>query len=268
MAMRMATGTMRVKTNKFIDLHCHILPAIDDGTPDVAASIALARATVADGIGTILATPHHMDRHYVNHAAAVQQATREFQEVLKREKIPLQLFSGQEIHLNAHLLDNWNDLLGIDDRRHYILLEFPHEMVPAYTEELLFELSCRGVTSVIAHPERNTELISNPVKLFDLIERGCLAQVTATSLVGTFGKQVQRTAVEFVKCGLVQVVASDAHMLKYRNLAMTAAYEVLTALGTEYSDQFQQNARDLINGETIAVPELSLPRKQRKYWLF
>ncbi|RRK09248.1 tyrosine protein phosphatase [Lactiplantibacillus garii] len=257
-----------MKKNSYVDLHCHILPKIDDGSPSLATSLDLARQAVADGIGTILATPHHMDRHYRNHAVDVEAAVTAFQRELDQHQIPLKIYAGQEVHLNGHLMDHLDDLLGIDTRSNYLLLELPHEMVPSYVDEMIFQLSCAGITPVIAHPERNAQLIAEPQRLYELVKQGVLAQVTATSLVGTFGGRVQRTAKEFVKCGLVQVVASDAHALTNREFAMTKAYKVLSEMNSEYPDQFEQNARDLLNGEDVAVPAITIPRKQRKFWLF
>ena len=94
-----------------------------------------------------------------------------------------------------------------------------------------------------------------------------MAQVTATSLVGAFGEQVQRTAKEFVKCGLVQVVASDAHTLKNRGFAMTKAYEVLNEMNSKYPERFATNARNLLNGDKIKARRIEVPRKKRKNWL-
>lgn len=94
-----------------------------------------------------------------------------------------------------------------------------------------------------------------------------MAQVTATSLVGAFGEQVQRTAKEFVKCGLVQVVASDAHTLKNRGFAMTKAYQVLNEMDSRYPERFATNARNLLNGDKIKARRIEVPRKQRKHWL-
>ncbi|AVK63335.1 tyrosine protein phosphatase [Lactobacillus sp. CBA3606] len=257
-----------MKKNNLVDIHCHILPGIDDGSPSLADSIGLAQAAVADGIKYILATPHHLDRHYVNHAPAVRQAVQTFQSELDRRGIDLEIFPGQEVHLNGQLMTHLDDLLGIDVDRQYLLLELPHEMVPSYLEELIFQLSCDGITPVIAHPERNAQLIAEPQKLYELVKQGVLAQVTATSLVGTFGKQVQRTAKEFVECGLVQVVASDAHVLANRQFAMTAAYQVLEKLGTDYATQFAMNARNLLNGDLVDVQTIEMPRKKRRFWLF
>ena len=84
-------------------------------------------------------------------------------------------------------------------------------------------------------------------------------------IVAAFGEQVQRTAKEFVKCGLVQVVASDAHTLKNRVFAMTKAYQVLNEMDSQYPERFATNARDLLNGEQIDTGEIVMPRKQRKH---
>lgn len=261
-------GITVMKINNLVDLHCHILPAIDDGSPSLEASLGLARQAVADGIRYILATPHHMDRHYLNHAYDVETAVKAFQAELNENDIPLTVFPGQEVHLNGQLMENVDDLLGIDTSRNYLLLELPHEMVPSYLDEMIFQLSCEGITPVIAHPERNTQIIAEPQRLYKLVENGVLAQVTATSLVGTFGEQVQRTAKEFVKCGLVQVVASDAHTLKNRGFAMSKAYDVLNEMNSEYPERFATNARDLLNGEQIEMGRILVPKKQKKFWLF
>lgn len=128
-------------------------------------------------------------------------------------------------------------------------------------------MPCEGITPVIAHPERNAQIIAEPQRLYKLAEDGVLAQVTATSLVGTFGEQVQRTAKEFVKYGLVQVVASDAHTLRNRGFAMTKAYEVLNEMNSKYPERFATNARNLLNGDKIKARIIEVPRKQRKHWL-
>lgn len=261
-------GIIVMKKNELVDIHCHILPGIDDGSPSMAKSIELAQQAVADGIRTILATPHHMDRHYTNHASAVREAVKRFQVELNRRGIDLHIFPGQEVHLTGEMMENLDDLLGIDEKRNYLLLELPHEMVPNYLDEVIFQLFGEGITPVIAHPERNARIIAEPQILYNLVNQGVLAQVTATSLVGTFGTQVQKTAKEFVRCGLVQVVASDAHALKNREFAMTQAYQVLSEMGSDYPDQFAQNARNLLNGDDVSVESIEMPRKRRKFGLF
>ncbi|MDQ7937718.1 CpsB/CapC family capsule biosynthesis tyrosine phosphatase [Lactiplantibacillus sp. WILCCON 0030] len=257
-----------MKNDNLVDLHCHILPGIDDGSPSLTTSISLAQAAVADGVKYILATPHHMDRNYVNHRQNIEQAVTMFQHELVARKIDLQVFPGQEVHLNGHLLEHLDDLLGMDSAKRYVLLELPHEMVPNYLEEVIYQLACQGIVAMIAHPERNAQILAKPEKLYDLIQQGCLAQVTATSLVGTFGKQVQRTAKEFVKCGLVQIVASDAHVLPKRDFALSAAYDVLAKMHDDYPKRFKANAQHILNGELIDLKRVVLPHQQHKFHLF
>jgi len=252
----------------YVDLHCHILPGLDDGPKSMASSLKLARQAVNDGVKTILATPHHLDRRFVNHPEVVRKAVLDFQTALKRESISLKVFPGQEIRVNGQLMTNLDDLLGISESQKYLLLELPFETVPGYLEELVFRLLCAGITPVIAHPERNRQIIAEPKILYNLVNMGVLAQVTATSLVGAFGKQVQRTAKEFVRCGLVQVVVSDAHALTNRHFAMTQAYQVLAALDVNYPEWFATNAKDLINGADISVEVIEMPRNKRKFRLF
>jgi len=264
----LATDTIAMKPSDYVDLHCHILPGIDDGAQTITQSLDLAEQAVADGIRYILATPHHFDRQYVNGAQLVKQAVVDFQAELDRRSIPLTVFPGQEIHLNEQLLNDDNDLLGIDLNRNYILLELPHEMVPVYLEDIIFDLLSKGITPVIAHPERNAQILAEPQRLYDLITTGCLAQATATSLVGGFGKQVQSTTQELIRCGLIQVIASDAHALAHRGFAMTAAYRELKNMNADYPEVFATNARKLLNGERLDQTAIRTPRKVRKFWQF
>ena len=175
---------------KIVDLHCHILPGIDDGSPDLEHSLDLARAAVADGVTHILATPHHLDNNYVNHRTDVIKAVQNFQNELAAEQIALQVFPGQEVHINGDLPQRYADLLGADEKKRYMLLEFPHSNVPAYAKRLIFELQKLGTTPIIVHPERNKEIQKDLNILYDFIQHGALAQVTATSYAGGFGDHV------------------------------------------------------------------------------
>lgn len=255
-----------MKPTRLVDLHCHILPGIDDGTPSLEDAIKLATTAVADGVGYVLATPHHLDRHYTNHAVTVRKAVQALQAELIRREIQLQLFPSQEIHVTGQLMEKLDDVLGMDVAGKYLLLELPHGMVPNYLSQIVFQLLCRGITPVIAHPERNDQILANPQILADLVKQGALAQVTATSLVGGFGRQVQQMAKELVVCGLVQVVGSDAHASKNRAFAMTHAYQVLATIAPELPEQFKNNARNLLNGEKVLVTTTALAKRSWFSW--
>ncbi|MFD1411500.1 tyrosine-protein phosphatase [Lapidilactobacillus gannanensis] len=261
----MATNTPR--KNSLIDLHCHILPGLDDGSKSVEESLELAHAAVREGIGYILCTPHHLDRNYTNHALDVVQKVHDFQKILDEQAIPLTLFPGQEVHLNGDLDQRVEDLLGIDSAMRYLLVELPHEEVPTYTTELFFQLSMRGITPVIAHPERNARIKADPEILYDFISNGALGQLTATSLVGVFGKGVQKFSQELITHGLVHIIASDAHMLPNRQFALKEGYLALDALDRAYGPQFYENSKHLINGEDIdhRIP-LTLLKKRKRFF--
>ncbi|WP_057896864.1 tyrosine-protein phosphatase [Liquorilactobacillus oeni] len=258
------------KSQKIVDLHCHLLPGIDDGSPDLEHSLELAHAAVAEGITHILATPHHLDGDYVNHRPDVLHHVADFQRELDTRQIPLIIFPGQEVHINGDLIERYDDLLGIDEGKNYMLIEFPHGSVPAYAKRLFFELRKKGTTPVIVHPERNHEIQGNLNLLYDFIADGALAQLTATSYIGGFGPKVQEISEKLVEHGLVQLFASDAHALKGRKFALREAFLALREkMGQEKVDQFEKTAEDLLNGLPVMAKDYSrIDEKKKKRFFF
>ena len=177
-----------------IDLHSHLLPDIDDGSASMRASLRMAREAVTEGIEAMLMTPHHMNGQYNNPKADVVALTEKFQLMLDQEGIPLQVFPSQEVRINGELINALvtDEILFADEGNRFLLLEFPDDDVPTYSADMIFNLMQRGITVQIAHPERNTKLMAQPEILYQLVERGAIAQVTASSYVGAFGKKVQK----------------------------------------------------------------------------
>ena len=257
------------KSGRLVDLHCHLLPGIDDGSPDLAHSLELAEMAAAEGITHILATPHHLDGDYVNHRADVIKAVENFQQELDQRQIPLKIFPGQEVHINGDLTERYDDLLGIDEQKNYMLIEFPHGSVPEYASRLFFELRKLGTTPIIVHPERNRGIQENLNLLYDFISEGALAQLTATSYVGGFGKHVQEISDQLVDHRLVQIFASDAHALKGRDFALREAMLRLREKhGQVAVDEFEQNAEDLLNGDPVIARGYSKIEKKKHFWFF
>lgn len=237
-----------------IDIHCHLLPGIDDGSEDLDVSLQMARDAVADGITHALMTPHHMNGHFINHAADVINLTNWFQTELDKNNIPLTVFPSQEVRINGNLLSllDHHDILTTDEQGQYILIEFPSHDVPTFTKKMLFHLQERGLTPIIVHPERNTELMKHPELLFDMINNGAYSQVTASSYVGTFGKAVQKFSEDILDNGLAQIIASDAHHLPGRTYEMSDAFAKLKKkYGQRRSRLFDENAKALINGDPL-----------------
>lgn len=257
-----------------IDLHCHILPGVDDGSKDLDMSLAMARVAVQQGISHILVTPHHMDGMYLNHKADVLKKTAAFQDALEAAGIPLTVFPGQEVHLTGDLLKaiEADDILFMDEGGRYLLLELPHSGIPEYTEDMIFELQARGITPVIAHPERNHGFQKDPDRLYDFVEMGCLTQLTDSSYLGVFGKSVESLTAKIINANLGFAFASDAHNFKGRRFLMDAAFnKLIEQNGEQQAKTFNENAKAIINGDDVAVPEItkiSAVKKKRRFWLF
>ncbi|GEQ49552.1 tyrosine-protein phosphatase [Tetragenococcus koreensis] len=245
-----------------IDLHCHILPNIDDGSDSIETSLAMAKKAIEQGITHILCTPHHNNGRYQNPKATVITTVALLQDELDRRQYNLTLLEGQEIRITGELLQEMDNdrILFTDLANTYLLLELPTMDIPAYTDQLFFELRARGKVPVIVHPERNAKFRESPNRLIPYLEMGCLAQLTAPSLVGSFGKSIQKTAKEMVKHNLVQMIASDAHGINQRTFYLKEAYE---QVGKKRAQLMQQVAKDLVNGDQVTYPKYKEVKKKR-----
>lgn len=254
-----------------VDLHCHLLPRVDDGSKSMEISLRMAREAVENGVTHALLTPHHMNGRYVNHKQDVTRLTKQFADELDKHNIPLTVFPGQEVRINGNLLealDN-DDILFADTGNRYLMLEFPDDDVPHYTNRMIFDLQQRGITPVIVHPERNTMIMDKPDILYELLQKGCLSQITASSYVGTFGKKVEKFSRQLIEAGQGYVFASDAHDLPGRKYEMRQAFEKLSSeFGNEFARQYADNARSIINGEDVAINTVKKLRKKKHFWLF
>ncbi|MCG0641060.1 tyrosine protein phosphatase [Lactiplantibacillus plantarum] len=178
---------------------------------------------------------------------------------------------GQEVRINGQLLTalDEDDILFADTGNRYLMLEFPDDDVSHYTNQMIFDLQQRGITPVIVHPERNTKIMAQPELLYQLLEKGCLSQITASSYVGTFGKKVENFSRQLIEAGQGYVFASDAHNLPGRKYEMRQAFEKLSQeFGGELVEQYQNNARDIINGANVPLNETRKIKKKKRFWLF
>jgi len=250
-----------------IDLHCHILPGLDDGARDEDEAVEMARQAAADGIRTVVATPHHRNGRFVNGRSAWDTAVRKLTGRLAAEGVPLRVLPGQELHCGERIFEwlqdeeEWLPLGGSK----YVLLEFPPGDVPAHAAEVVHELAVLGCTAVVAHPEHNRRIAAEPDTLYRLVEAGALAQVTSLSLMGRHGPRVRSTALELCRRNLVHFVATDAHNRRWRPFLLREAYErVRRELGEERARMYLRNAEAVVAGEEAERPE-PLPGK-RRWW--
>lgn len=255
-----------------LDLHCHILPNIDDGARSWDESFALASLAVEEGITHILATPHHLNGKFENYKHDVIALTNQLQQKLDEEMIPLEVFPSQEVRLSGDIIKGIerDEILFVDETNKYLLIEFPTMSIPTYAEQLFFSLQQQGITPVIVHPERNQEIIQDPNILLGFVERGSLAQVTASSYVGVFGKDTAELSRQLIEANLVHILASDAHNTRGRSFRMKDAFEKLEKeFGKEKAAYFQKNAKHMINGDFINVfPPVEVRKKKSFFGLF
>jgi protein-tyrosine phosphatase len=203
-----------------IDLHCHLLPGIDDGPDTVEEALDLCRHAVAAGITHSVVTPHVHPGRYVNDARNIAIAAQNFQQRLQQENIPLRIAFSGEVRISPEILPmvlaGHIPFHGEWEGRKVMLLEFPHSHILPGSDKLIRWLLQRNILPLIAHPERNKDVMRDLSRLHEFVHMGCLLQVTAGSLAGRFGEMAEERAREIVVAGWATVLASDAHNLKAR----------------------------------------------------
>ncbi len=242
-----------------IDLHCHFLPGIDDGAQNLADGLALAQAAVADGIRYSVMTPHILPGRYDNTRSTIEQAFKDFRSALRKARVPLHIGMAAEVRLSPDIVSllsqNEVPFLGELNGYRIILLEFPHTQITPGADKLIGRLLKQGIKPLIAHPERNQDVIHDVSKIEPFVEMGCFLQITAGSLLGHFGRGPQRRALELLEFDVFKVLASDAHNLTGRRPALREGMEAAARIIGEQSahDLVHQNPRMILRGAVAAV---------------
>ena len=217
-----------------IDLHCHYLPGVDDGPPEAEEALALVRAAVANGITAAALTPHIHPRRYPNSKTRLLHTFIRFQELVKKRDIPLRLFLAGEVRVSAESLDLFEQdeipFLGEVDGYKVVLLEFPHDTVPVGSEQFMTKLLRMKVRPLIAHPERNKQIMSDPERIRPFVDMGCWLQLTAGSLTGAFGKPAKKVATKLLEQELAWIIATDSHNMEHRPPDLAQGRDVIAEI--------------------------------------
>lgn len=225
---------------------------------------------VADGISTIVTTPHQLGNFARNSGDLIRQRCREFQHLLDEQGVPLRILPGADVRIEPDLVRRIaaGDVLTLGDRGRHVLLELPHE-VYLPLNRLLGELSSAGLVGILSHPERNLGILGQPRVLEHLVANGCLMQVTAGSLMGTFGHQSQAFAEWMVGEGLVHFVATDAHSPTARRPLIQRAFQRLTQLaGKSLAIELcANNPAYVVAGRNVAAGKRKPARWRLTDWL-
>lgn len=240
------------------DLHHHLLPALDDGSPDLATSLEMARIAVADGITHVVCTPHASTRYSFD-PELVRSKAEELKAALTEAQIPLRIGLGCDFHLSY---DNVQDAFENRSRYtinagDYLLVELPDYSLAPNLKETFYDLRLGGFIPILTHPERNPTLQRDPQRLLPWLRDGMLMQVTAGSVLGHMGKEAKRLAEKMLANRWVHFIATDAHDTKRRPPKMREAYDIISRkYGTAYADLIcTDNPRDVFNGEPLGEQE-------------
>lgn len=241
-----------------IDIHCHILPHLDDGPKNIEESIKMCRIAVDDGIKNIVATPHTMNGIYINNRQTINKAVQDLNLILLDNHINLAIISGAEVHVNYNIMDllNQGTAMTINDNKRYLMLEFPVLTIPPRIKDQIFELKLEGITPIFSHPERNVAIQDNINLIYDLIKQGGIIQITAMSLTGEFGPTPKKCAQKMLDLNLAHIIASDAHSANIRTPRLTEAIEIASEI---VGDQYAKNM--VINFPEAIINGISLDEK-------
>ena len=238
-----------------IDIHAHILPAIDDGPETLSESLQMVRVAVEDGIHTIIATPHCLNGVYFNRRQDILSACAEFNRALREHQISLTVLPGSEARLGPEVMGEIENshLMTLNDTGRYISLELPDQFIPQATASFVNLLKDRNITPVMSHPERNLAVQRNLSLLGDLVSAGALCQVTAGSLIGDFGQNIAKCCRKIIELNIAHFIASDAHSPAARPPILSKASEKLASLigKTRAHQIMSEHPQALIEGHRI-----------------
>jgi protein-tyrosine phosphatase len=200
-----------------IDIHCHILPGMDDGPETLAEAVAMCRAAAAEGIGTIVAAPHYKPGTYEFTGPGILEAVDILSGELKKQGLAIRILPGAEVTVSPEMKAALTPggYLMINHGR-YFLAEFRPLSVPAHWDAFLLSFLNTGMTPIITHPERNAWFIHHPEALAAAVRSGILVQITAMSITGGFGPEVQDFSLHLLRNNLVHAIASDGHSADLR----------------------------------------------------
>ena len=204
-----------------IDLHCHILPDVDDGPREWEESLQMCEMAFRDGIHTMVATPHIKPGVYEPAKKLILSRIKELNGRIRKTKwatnptgaVPLTILPGAEVHLHPDIISKIDDVTinPSSGPIRYFFLELPDYFLFSRVKELIRELRSKNIIPILTHPERNLTIMRNKRLLFEFIKAGILSQVTAMSITGEFNREIQKITKKMITSDLVHIIASDAH---------------------------------------------------------
>lgn len=236
-----------------IDLHCHILPGLDDGSKSIDESLAMIDQLQKVGFKTLIATPHVLEGRGSLRPEEILAATEQVRTCLAEAKSSVEILPGAENYIFPDLA-KWaldQKLMTLGNTGKYLLIELPMFEIPHYTDQVFFELQVAGLTPVLAHPERNRGLVENPERLLDWAKRGILFQLDLRSLDGKYGPQAEALANRMLESDLIHCIGSDAHRVARSSSSYREAIQSVQDLVSEecFKEITVSNPQAILDGK-------------------
>ncbi|HDP98164.1 MAG TPA: tyrosine protein phosphatase [bacterium] len=241
-----------------IDIHSHILPFIDDGADDWDCALTMLAKAEAEGIRTIVATPHILSEHnFKNEGSKILQIYDELRTRAKQAGLKIEIIIGSEIYAQPDT-SLAHQIATINSNQKYFLIEFPLNSIPRFVPDLLFKFAVDGIVPIIAHPERNAGFLNRYDFVYEYVQRGNLMQINEGSLRGRFGNKPKELAFKMIEHKLAHFVASDGHKKDTRTVTLAESYALVTEKSNKKTAQllFYENPRRAILGEPIDIGEI------------
>jgi protein-tyrosine phosphatase len=254
-----------------IDIHCHILPGLDDGPDELEETLEMCRLSLADGITEIVATPHLYQGMFDTDRESILRTYEKVCEALDASGIPLKLHIGADLHLTPELVKKIEEREALTlNHGRYFLLELPHRLLPPNLNELISDLVSIGLVQIITHPERNEAVLRKEEAFLELLRSGALCQVTAMSVTGEFGKECEHFACSLIEAGAAHFIASDAHSTGWRGPGLSGALQVAGQIvGEEAAGRLvREHPQAVLSGGDIDHVEVTRLPKRKKFWFF
>lgn len=247
-----------------VDLHCHILPGVDDGAIDLHDSMHMARAAVGQGCKAVVASSHFGEALFDTTPELLRQEHERLVKALAREQIPLQVFPGAENFLpDGDVAEFVRNAIPVGANGRWVLFDFSMRRPPPGVTAAIDGLKRRGLGAIIAHPERNVALMDDPTPLVEWVAHGALLQVNAASLVGLLGKDPQEMAIWLLQNGAAHLMASDAHDLQRRPFCLDDGRHAAAEIVGEDAAELMCRTRpwEIVAGKPVSVAPLELPSR-------
>ncbi|CUH94483.1 hypothetical protein P22_0549 [Propionispora sp. 2/2-37] len=249
------------------DMHSHILSGIDDGAKDLDTSLTMLRMAQESGTRHIVATPHVIEGKWLPSWERIIAGCEQVKQAAEQEGLSIEIYPGGEV---AVYMDILKEIQGpgpycINGGR-YLLVELPAMEIPSFTEEFFFRLQTRGITPILAHPERHPRIAGNPNRLAEWIRAGVLVQVNGASITGRFGKKAMETAELLLKSNMVHCIGSDAHSAHTRNPRLGEVRQKIGSIvGQENVARLtRHNPANMIHSRDVDIPEIKLADQSHK----